>query len=76
MGYGALGKGVAHAARAFGLEVLIANRPGGPPTPGRMDLDELLPQVDVLSLHCPLTPATQGTRRASFTAGLGVTDGR
>ena len=60
VGYGALGKAVAHAARAFGLEVLIANRPGGPPTPGRMDLDELLPQVDVLSLHCPLTPATQG----------------
>jgi glycerate dehydrogenase len=25
-----------------------------------VDLDELLPQVDVLSLHCPLTPATQG----------------
>jgi glycerate dehydrogenase len=60
VGYGALGKGVAHAARAFGLEVLIANRPGGPPAPGRVDLDELLPQVDVLSLHCPLTPATQG----------------
>jgi len=60
VGYGALGKGVAHAARTFGLEVLIANRPGGPPAPGRVDLDELLPQVDVLSLHCPLTPATQG----------------
>ena len=60
VGYGALGKGVAHAAKAFGLEVLIANRPGGAPAPGRVDLDELLPQVDVLSLHCPLTPATQG----------------
>lgn len=60
VGYGALGKGVAHAARAFGLEVLIAHRPGGPPTPGRIDLDDLLPQVDVLSLHCPLTPATEG----------------
>ena len=60
VGYGALGKGVAHAAKAFGLEVLIANRPGGVPAPGRVNLDELLPQVDVLSLHCPLTPATQG----------------
>ena len=28
--------------------------------PGRLDLDELLATVDVLSLHCPLTPATQG----------------
>jgi glycerate dehydrogenase len=60
VGYGALGKGVAHAAQAFGLEVLLANRPGGTPVAGRHDLDELLPTVDVLSLHCPLTPATQG----------------
>jgi glycerate dehydrogenase len=60
VGYGALGRGVAHAAQAFGLEVLLANRPGGTPVAGRFDLDELLPQLDVLSLHCPLTPATQG----------------
>ncbi|MCJ7452858.1 MAG: bifunctional glyoxylate/hydroxypyruvate reductase B, partial [Steroidobacteraceae bacterium] len=39
---------------------VVANRPGGEQQPGRMDLDELLPAVDVLSLHCPLTPATQG----------------
>jgi glycerate dehydrogenase len=60
VGFGTLGRGVAHAARAFGMEVLIANRPGGERVPGRIDLDELLPQVDVLSLHCPLTPATEG----------------
>jgi glycerate dehydrogenase len=60
VGYGALGKGVAHAAQAFGLEVLLANRPGGTPVAGRHDLEDLLPKVDVLSLHCPLTPATQG----------------
>ena len=60
VGYGALGRGVAHAAQAFGLEVLLANRPDGAPVAGRIDLDDLLPQVDVLSLHCPLTPATQG----------------
>jgi glycerate dehydrogenase len=60
VGYGALGQGVAHAARAFGMEVLLANRPGGMPVAGRLELDELLPQVDVLSLHCPLTPATEG----------------
>jgi glycerate dehydrogenase len=28
--------------------------------PGRVDLDELLTAADVLSLHCPLAPATQG----------------
>jgi glycerate dehydrogenase len=60
VGFGTLGRGVAHAARAFGMEVLVANRPGGERAPGRLDLDELLPQVDVLSLHCPLTPATEG----------------
>jgi len=60
VGYGALGRGVARVAEAFGMEVLVANRPGGPPTPGRADLHELLPRIDVLSLHCPLTPATRG----------------
>jgi len=60
VGFGTLGRGVAHAARAFGMEVLVAGRPGGEHVAGRVDLDELLPQVDVLSLHCPLTPATDG----------------
>ena len=59
VGHGTLGRGVAHAAAAFGMEVLVANRPGGDRLPGRVDLDELLGEVDVLSLHCPLTPATE-----------------
>ena len=42
------------------MKVVVANRPGGPPRPDRVDLDDLLPRVDVLSLHCPLTPQTQG----------------
>lgn len=60
VGHGALGRGVAQAAVAFGMRVLVANRPGGERQPGRVDLDELLPVADVLSLHCPLTPATRG----------------
>ncbi len=60
VGYGTLGRGVAHAATAFGMNVDVANRPGGERQPGRVDLDELLPRADVLTLHCPLTPATQG----------------
>ena len=61
VGHGALGRGVARAANlALGMEVLIANRPGGERHAGRHDLDEMLPLVDVLSLHCPLTPQTQG----------------
>lgn len=60
VGLGALGGAVAHIARAFGMQVEAANRPGGPPADGRSDLDALLPRLDVLSLHCPLTPATRG----------------
>ncbi len=60
VGYGSLGKAVAGIARAFGMRVEIAGRPGGPPSEGRRDLDDLLPELDVLSLHCPLTGATRG----------------
>ncbi len=60
VGHGTLGKAVAGGARAFGMTVEIANRPGGEPAPGRRSLDELLPELDVLSLHCPLTEATRG----------------
>lgn len=60
VGHGSLGKAVAEIARAFGFRVEIANRPGGAPTEGRRDLDEMLPELDVLSLHCPLTDATRG----------------
>jgi glycerate dehydrogenase len=60
VGHGALGGAVAKIARAFGMRVEIANRPGGTPVAGRRDLDELLPGLDVLSLHCPLTEATRG----------------
>ncbi|HXW10083.1 MAG TPA: D-2-hydroxyacid dehydrogenase [Steroidobacteraceae bacterium] len=61
VGYGTLGRAVARAANlALGMQVLVADRPGGARVTGRHDLDRMLPQVDVLSLHCPLTPATQG----------------
>ncbi len=59
VGHGGLGKAVAQVAQAFGLEVMLANRPGAGPTPGRIPLYELLPQVDILSLHCPLTEQTR-----------------
>lgn len=59
VGHGTLGRSVARLAEAFEMRVLIAARPGAAPSPGRLPLDELLPQVDVLSLHCPITPATR-----------------
>lgn len=61
VGYGELGRGVARVAEAFGMRVLLAQRPGTvEPEEGRIPLPVLLPQVDVLSLHCPLTPETRG----------------
>ena len=60
VGYGELGRGVAKVANAFDMRVMLAQRPGGPEQPGRTPLRELLPRVDVLSLHCPLTPQTRG----------------
>jgi len=62
IGYGELGSGVARIAEAFGMEILIAERPGwdGPLREGRMPLEAVLAQSDFLSLHCPLTEHTQG----------------
>ena len=59
VGHGTLGRAVGRTAAAFGMQVEIANRPGAPRLAGRVDLDELLPRADVLSLHCPLTDATR-----------------
>ncbi len=59
VGYGELGRAVGAVAQAFGMELVLAQRPGGEPATGRVPLAELLPQVDILSLHCPLTPATR-----------------
>jgi glycerate dehydrogenase len=59
VGYGVLGAAVARVAEGFGLRVQVANRPGGAAQPGRVELADLLAEADVLSLHCPLTPATR-----------------
>ena len=63
VGYGDLGQGVVERAKAFGMNILLGARPGQ--TAGEVDghsrlpLDELLPKVDVLSLHCLLTDETR-----------------
>jgi glycerate dehydrogenase len=62
VGHGNLGRGVEKIARAFGMKMMIARRPGTEDAPGdgRHDLDEVLQNCDVLTLHCPLTDATRG----------------
>ena len=58
-GHGELGSAVAKLAEAFGMRVLIGQIPGRPARAGRRALDELLPQVDALTFHCPLTEHTR-----------------
>lgn len=59
VGYGELGRAVASVAEAFGMKVLLAKSGKEDGREGRIDLHELLPQLDVLSLHCPLTDDTR-----------------
>jgi glycerate dehydrogenase len=60
VGFGELGQAVANLARAFGMNVLISKRIGDEnvPSTDRITLDELLPQVDILTLHCALNAQT------------------
>jgi glycerate dehydrogenase len=61
VGYGRIGQGVARAAAAFGMNVLVATRT---PRPNAAEIrfvqtDEVFREADVLSLHCPLTDETR-----------------
>lgn len=60
LGHGELGSAVGRLAEAFGMRVLLGQLPGRPPRADRLALDELLPQIDALTLHCPLTEQTRG----------------
>jgi glycerate dehydrogenase len=61
IGYGRIGAQVAEIGRAFGMKIL-ANTRTPKPEPGVtfVDLETLLRSSDAVSLHCPLTPQTQG----------------
>ncbi|MFB4393588.1 MULTISPECIES: 2-hydroxyacid dehydrogenase [unclassified Pseudomonas] len=59
LGHGELGGAVARLAEAFGMRVLSGQIPGRPVRAERLPLDELLPQVDALTLHCPLNEHTR-----------------
>lgn len=61
IGAGAIGRKTAMLAQAFGCEVYAYNR-SVKEIPGVtfMPLDELLPIVDILSVHVPLTAETRG----------------
>ena len=59
VGYGELGKAVAKLAEAFGMKVLIGALPKRAQQLDRVAFQDLIGQVDYLSLHCPLTEDTR-----------------
>jgi len=61
VGYGSLGQAVARIGETLGMQVLVAQRPGaeGPVPEGRVPLERVIEESDVLSLHCPLTPESE-----------------
>jgi glycerate dehydrogenase len=56
VGYGALGKSIGQRAEALGMRVLAYDVM---PQPGLVDLDTILRESDVITLHAPLTPETR-----------------
>ncbi len=62
IGYGDIGRAVARLALAFGMQVLIHTRTPPDRLPEGMvavDLDRAFAEADIISLHCPLTEATE-----------------
>lgn len=74
IGFGDIGQRVADVASAFGMKVLGYSRTQTDQSHRRnfswASLDELLEQSDVVSIHCPLTPATQGLIHAGTLAKM------
>ena len=70
IGYGALGRAVANAVAALGMKVVIAQSHSGQRDENRVTMTELLAQSDVISLHCPLTEATEKMVNADFLTAM------
>ena len=63
VGFGRIGKAVGRLAKAFGMNVLAYDEyenEEGKAIADYVTLDELYTKSDVISLHCPLFPATTG----------------
>ena len=64
VGYGVLGQGVARAAAALGLNVLLcesfAKNNKSDQGLERISFETFLAESDIISLHCPLTDNTEG----------------
>ena len=66
IGFGRIGQSTGRIAKALGMRVIAVDKnpnPSGAEIAEYVSLDELLSQSDVISLHCVLTPETQGIIR-------------
>ena len=69
IGYGAIGRKVSEIAKAFGMNVLAYSRTQYPGD-SYVDLDTLLQNSDVVTLHCPLFAENTGMIDASAIAKM------
>jgi D-3-phosphoglycerate dehydrogenase len=60
LGLGRIGRAVAHRLQAFGMDVVVYDPFVADSPYPLLELDELLDRSDVVSIHLPLTPETQG----------------
>lgn len=67
IGFGKIGKAVAKIAAAFGMKVIAStNHPAPFENVEFCGREELLSKSDFVSIHCPLTPLTEGMVNADF----------
>lgn len=61
VGFGKIGRKVAQLGQAFDMNVITTRHRGIEPVENvrQVELDELFRESDIISLHCPLTQATQ-----------------
>ena len=69
IGFGRIGQATAKLAQAFGMTILTSGSRYRPELESdickQVDMDELLSKSDVISLHCPLGPDTEGIINAN-----------
>lgn len=75
VGFGRIGRAVAHRALAFGMDVVAHQRRSTPelelePGVAAVDLDDLLARADFVTLHVPATEQTERLVDAEFLARM------
>ena len=77
IGMGRIGQAVAHRARAFGLDIAYHSRHRLPAALENMlgarfeeNLDQLVADADILTLHCPASPETHHIMNAARLAAM------